>query len=108
MAPPTSSRTLIASERRAVDFSHAPVVFQERFSLYSTGMVGTSQRVTQSSATTVDRTPHARLFVNADEPTTVRMDFVIPVTAWGVISDKWTIAVSWRLSIYSSTDNRGP
>ncbi len=34
-------------------------------------------------ATTVDGTNHARLFVNADEPTTVRMAFARPVTAWG-------------------------
>jgi hypothetical protein len=66
-----------------VDFSRNPVIFEGNFSLFSIGQSGLSQRVTRSTATTVDGSTHARLFVNADEPTTVRMDFVTPVTAWG-------------------------
>jgi hypothetical protein len=46
-------------------------------------MVGSSQRITTSLATTVDRTPHARIFVNSDEPTFVDLNFIAGVSAWG-------------------------
>jgi hypothetical protein len=68
---------------QTVDFSQQPVVFDGNFSLFSTGLSGSSQRVTLSTATTIDGSPHARMFVNSDEPTTVRMNFITPVKAWG-------------------------